>query len=307
MKKITIKNAHAHNLKNLDLSIPRNQLIVITGPSGSGKSSLAFDTIYQEGQRRYLESLVSFGKSFMPPTMAVSVDYIDGLSPTLSLDQKTTSYSKRSTVGSLTEISDFTRMLFAKCAVAYSPFSGKPIIARSVQEITQEICSIKEGSKLYLMANILWKKKGEHKEVFAKCDARGIQQIRVNGEFITLANKIKLPSGKENIVDAVVDRIILDKSKFSRIEKAVLECLRLDPSGVWIFNSTTQSEHYFSTTYYCPDAQVSFPVPTPLIFSYNSNHGACDQCLGLGDIAEISESKIIENSNETIDGQYNFS
>lgn len=306
MNQIEIKCANTHNLKNVSLSIPRNKLVVITGPSGSGKSSLAFDTIYQEGQRRYLESLTSSGAPFMQQMIPVDVEYIKGLSPTLSLDQKSTIANRRSTVGTVTEIYDYLRILFSRCAVAHSPESGRPIVARTENEIVDEICEVAHAHKVMIFYPAIKQQKGAHHEVLTKAEGLGFHTFRINGVFFTSGDTLKINKYDFNDIDIVVDRILVDRSsqeKMERLHKAVKIGLQYGNGNVGLILIDTKEEFLFSSKYFCPIAKKSYPSPHPVMFSYNSPKGQCPNCLGLGTIDVVDENKIIEYTNLSIDDQ----
>lgn len=309
MKYIEIKSAKTHNLKDISLSIPRNKFVVITGPSGSGKSSLAFDTIFQEGQRRYLESLTASGAAFMQQLPAVNVEYIKGLSPTLSLDQKSTIGNRRSTVGTITEIYDYLRILYAKCAIPYSPDSGKEILARSEEEIFDEICLIAEGKKAIILYPAIKQQKGVHNEVITKAESLGFHTFRINGKFFTVEDSFKPDKNSINDIDIVVDRIILESKsteKTKRVRNAINTALKYGNGNLILFILDEKKELNFSTKYYCHTAQKSYPTPHPVMFSFNSPRGQCEKCLGLGFIDTLDSDKILDAPNLSLDEQKNL-
>lgn len=309
MNNIEIKFANTHNLKNISLDIPRNKLVVITGPSGSGKSSLAFDTIFQEGQRRYLESLTASGAPFAQQLPPVNVESIKGLSPTLSLDQKSTITNRRSTVGTITEIYDFLRILFSKCGIAHSPDSGLPIIARSSVEIVEEIIAIADKKKCLIYYPAIKQQKGAHLDVISKAESLGYHHFRINGELYTIEDKIKLDRHAFNDIDVIVDRLVIDKTKekFERIKTSVNAALQYGNGNVGIILPDTKNDFIYSSTYYCPVAQKSYPSPHPVMFSYNSPKGQCKYCLGIGSIEKIDADKIFEVLTLSVFEQPNLS
>lgn len=310
MDKIEIKCANTHNLKNVSLDIPRNKFVVITGPSGSGKSSLAFDTIFQEGQRRYLESLTASGAPFAQQLPPVNVESIKGLSPTLSLDQKSTITNKRSTVGTVTEVYDYIRMLFAKCSIAHSPESGLPINARSSSEIIDEILLVANNKKCLLYYPAIKQQKGAHLDVISKAENLGYHYFRINGMFYSIEDKIKLDRHSFNDIDVIVDRLIIDsksKEKLSRIKSSINNALQLGNGSVGVILLDSNEDILYSSTYYCAVAKKSYPTPHPVIFSYNSPKGQCPNCLGIGKIDSVDIDKIFEVYNLPIFEQPNLS
>ncbi len=310
MKDIEIKAANTHNLKNISLNIPRNKLVVITGPSGSGKSSLAFDTIFQEGQRRYLESLTSSGAPFMQQLPPVDVEYIKGLSPTLSLDQKSTVNNRRSTVGTITEIYDYLRILFARCAIPHSPDSGQPIVARSEDEILEEVLLKAHGKKTVVLYSAIKQQKGAHHEVIAKAESLGFHSFRINGNFFNVDSPFKIDKHTINTIDIVVDRIIPDKNsseKSQRLKNAIHTAIKKGNGNLSAIMLDDNIELEFSTKYYCPVAKKSYPTPHPVMFSFNSPRGQCPECTGLGFIDTLDVDKIIDAPTLSLDEQINLS
>ena len=306
MDHIEIKSANTHNLKNISLNIPRNKLVVITGPSGSGKSSLAFDTIFQEGQRRYLESLTASGAPFMQQLPPVDVEYIRGLSPTPSLDQKSTINNRRSTVGTITEIYDYLRILFAKCAIAHSPESGKAIVARSEEEIFEEVNYQCHGKKTILLYPGIHQQKGAHHEVITKAESLGFSSFRINGKFYNIDDSFKLDKNAFNSIDIVVDKIIPDKDsaeKSLRLKQGIHTAIKYGSGNITLILIEEKKELNFSTKYYCPLAKKSYPTPHPTMYSFNSPKGQCPDCLGLGFIDTLDVDKIIDAPSLSLDEQ----
>ncbi len=306
MNQIEIKSANTHNLKDISLNIPRNKLVVITGPSGSGKSSLAFDTIYQEGQRRYLESLTASGAPFMQQLPPINVEYIKGLSPTLSLDQKSTISNRRSTVGTITEIYDYLRILFAKCAIPHSPESGNPIVARSEDEIVDEIANQCHGKKTVLMYSGIKQQKGAHHEVITKAESLGFHSFRINGKFFNVDDPFKLDKNALNTIDIIVDKIIPDKNsneKMQRLKNGIHAAIKYGYGNISALLIDEKTELNFSTKYYCAVAKKSYPTPHPVMFSFNSPKGQCPKCLGLGFIDTLDADKIIDAPTLSLDEQ----
>ena len=300
---ILIRGARQHNLKNIDVEIPRDQLVVITGLSGSGKSSLAFDTIYAEGQRRYVESLSSYARQFLGQMSKPDVDQIDGLSPAISIDQKSTSHNPRSTVGTVTEIYDYLRLLYSRVGHVHCPKCGRPISRQTVDQMVDTIAKLSDGTRLYLLAPLARGKKGEFQKVFADMKARGYVRMRVDGQMRELSEVIKLEKQKKHTIEVVVDRIILRKSNLKRLADSLELCLELgsglatvaaeEPDG-------TASEQLFSQNFACPDCGVSFEELTARMFSFNSPFGACPACTGLGYSQYIDEKLMIRDENMTL-------
>jgi excinuclease ABC subunit A len=295
MKEIVIENAHAHNLKNVNVSIPRNQFIVVTGPSGSGKSSLIYETLHLESQKRYLEALSSFGKNYFQPPIHTKVSMIRGISPTLAIDQKTTINNKRSTVGTVTEIYDFLRLLFTHLGSAHSPHSKKPLGARDFQSLISQIGKPAKESKVTIIAPMILSQKGEHKEIIDRMvNKYGMQTIIIDGKSYESDKLPKIDKNKYHDVYGVLDRISFDTSKMDRIEKSVQTALGLaDQSVIVVIDGKA---NFYSLNYYCPDGKVNYPKLQPRLFSYNSPLGSCKECEGIGEVLKIDETTIIKNS-----------
>jgi len=280
MDKIQVTKAKVHNLKNIDVTIPRHSLTVITGPSGSGKSSLAFDTIYAEGQRRYIESLSSYARQFIGQVEAPEVESITGLSPAIAIDQKSTTKNPRSTVGTITEIYDYLRLLYARLGEAHCPETGEKVAKQSPQQIIEQVLKFKEGSKLQLLSPVIRNKKGEHKEELAKYLSMGFSRIRLNGEMLTLDEKISIQKAKFNNIDIVVDRLVLKEGIRSRLSDSIEHALKL--SDGYLVVLADEKEHFFSEKNYSFKTGKSYPDLEPRLFSFNSPLGACPDCNGLG-------------------------
>ena len=280
-KKIIVKGAREHNLKNIDVEIPRDKLVVFTGLSGSGKSSLAFDTIYAEGQRRYIESLSSYARQFLGQMDKPDVDYIEGLSPAISIDQKTTSKNPRSTVGTVTEIYDYIRLLFARIGVPHCPICGRVIAAQSIDQIVENVLKLDEGTKFQIMAPIVRGRKGEHQKEFENARKSGFVRVRVDGETYNLSDKISLDKNKKHNVEIVVDRLVMKDGIRSRIADSV-EAACKNASGNVLIDVIGSQEMLFSQNYACPEHGVSIEELSPRMFSFNSPFGACEECDGLG-------------------------
>ncbi len=301
---ISIKGAREHNLKNIDLDIPRNKLVVITGLSGSGKSSLAFDTLYAEGQRRYVESLSSYARQFLGLMEKPDVDQIEGLSPAISIDQKSATSNPRSTVGTVTEIYDYLRLLFARIGAVHCPECGRLITSQTVPEIVDQILKEKEGSKLMILSPVVRGEKGEHRQVIEKVRKDGFVRIRVNGTILNINDKINIDKNKRNNIDIVVDRIVLedkgdDQIRF-RLSDSVETALRCSEGIVAVYNVDEKKEKVFSENFACARCGISIPELSPRSFSFNSPHGACPRCTGLGIKLEVDEDLVIPNPRLTI-------
>ena len=290
--KIIIKGARENNLKNVDLEIPKNSLVVMTGVSGSGKSSLAFDTIYAEGQRRYVESLSAYARQFMGGSKKPDVDSIEGLSPSISIDQKTTNNNPRSTVATVTEIYDYLRLLFARVGTPYCPNHKEPIIHQSIEEMTDKVMAFDEGTKLEIMAPVVHGKKGTHQDLIDNLRKDGYTRIRINGEVKSLDEDITLEKNVKDNIDVVVDRIVLHKDERSRVFESIENSCKL-ANGLVIINVLGDKEYLFSENYACVKCDYSLPELEPRMFSFNNPFGACPECKGLGFKSAISEELLI--------------
>jgi excinuclease ABC subunit A len=295
---IQVIGARQHNLKNLNVNIPKNKLVVITGVSGSGKSSLAFDTIFAEGQRRYIESLSSYARQFLGQLDKPDVEEIKGLSPAIAIDQKSTSHNPRSTVGTVTEIYDYFRLLFSRTGTPHCPVCDTKIEAQTIDQIIDSIMLLEEGRKILILAPLLQGKKGEHQNLFSSLKADGFMRIRINGTLYTLEEAIKLDKNKKHDIDLVVDRIIIKDSARSRITDSVSLALNKGEGKVIIqelFDDESSKDHLFSELYSCPNGHGSIPELDPKLFSFNTPHGACSHCSGLGVEFDFSAELIIPN------------
>ena len=302
--KITIKGARQHNLKNIDIELPKNEFIVITGVSGSGKSSLAFDTIYSEGQRRYVESLSAYARQFIGQMNKPEVDSIEGLSPAISIEQKTTNRNPRSTVGTITEVYDYLRLLFAHIGIAHCPICHTAVEKQSVDEIVESIMSkFDEGSKIILLSPVVKDKKGTHKNIFLNLFKKGFVRARVHGEVLYLEDEIELDKNKKHNIEVVVDRLVLkkdDKDFESRLTQSIEAAIELS-NGKLIVNDG-KTDYLYSENYSCPNHEdVSIPELNPRLFSFNAPYGACPECKGLGKKLEVDENKLIENPELSIE------
>ncbi len=298
-KNIFIKGAREHNLKNIDLVLPRDRLIVFTGLSGSGKSSLAFDTIYAEGQRRYVESLSSYARQFLGQMEKPDVDFIDGLSPAISIDQKTTSKNPRSTVGTITEVYDYLRLLFARIGVPHCTVCGREIKPQTVDMIVDRIMSFEEGTKFQLLAPIARGKKGEFVKELEQVRKGGFVRVRIDGIIYDLSESIKLEKNKKHNIEVVVDRLVMKETIRSRLADSVETATALS-GGLLLVERIGVDEQLFSLNYACPEHGVSFDELTPRMFSFNNPFGACKKCSGLGVFMKISEKNVIPDPSLTI-------
>ena len=301
---IHVKGAREHNLKNIEITVPRDKLVVITGVSGSGKSSLAFDTIYAEGQRRYVESLSAYARQFLGRMDKPDVDYIEGLSPAISIDQKGVSHNPRSTVGTVTEIYDYLRLLFARVGVPHCPKCDSPVSRQTVSQIVDAIMSLPEGSRITLMAPKIRRKKGEHKDVFEAARRAGFVRIRVNGEIRMLdeTDNLDLNKNKWHYIELVVDRLIVrPETELARVAESVETCLREAEGVVEVLRESSEGGEsetlVFSEQFACAKCNVSLPEIEPRTFSFNSPHGACSECTGLGYKLAVDPDLVIPNKN----------
>lgn len=297
--KIIVRGAKEHNLKNINVEIPRNKLVVITGLSGSGKSSLAFDTIYAEGQRRYVESLSSYARMFLGQMDKPNVESIEGLSPAISIDQKTTSKNPRSTVGTVTEIYDYLRLLYARIGVPHCTVCGKEIRQQTVDQIVDKIMAYDEGTKIQLMAPVVRGRKGEHAKVLDNARKSGFVRVRADGIIYDLSEKIPLEKNKKHNIDIVVDRLVIKPEIMSRLSDSIETASKLS-GGLVVVNISGDEDVTFSQKYACPEHGVSIDDLSPRMFSFNNPFGACPKCTGLGVFLKIDESKIIPDRSKSI-------
>ena len=297
---IIIQGARQHNLKNISLKIPRNKLVVITGLSGSGKSSLAFDTIYAEGQRRYVESLSAYARQFLGQMDKPDVDYIGGLSPAISIDQKTTSRNPRSTVGTVTEIYDYLRLLFARIGVPHCPKCGKVIERQSPQQIADKVLELPEGTKFMILAPVIWGRKGEHKNILENIRRQGYMRVKVDNQLYTLDEEIILDKKKKHFISVVVDRLVSRPTLGSRLTDSLETALQLGNGtvSVEVIGGETQ---VYSEKFACPDCGISLPEIEPRLFSFNAPYGACPDCMGLGQHMEFDPDLIIPDKSKPFD------
>jgi len=301
LDKILIKGARVHNLKNIDVEIPRDKFVVITGLSGSGKSSLAFDTIYAEGQRRYVESLSAYARQFLGQMDKPEVDYIEGLSPAISIDQKTTSHNPRSTVGTVTEIYDYLRLLYARIGRPHCPRCGKLITRQAVEQMVDRLASLPEGTRLQILSPAVRGKKGEHVKVIEDIRRNGFVRVRVDGEVLDTSGEIKLDKNKKHTIELVVDRIIV-RPGFERRLADSLETALKQGGGLAVAVVGGTEEITFSENFACVDCGISIMEITPRLFSFNSPYGACPECTGLGFKKEIDPDLVIPDRRKSIAG-----
>ena len=292
-KNIFIKGAREHNLKNIDIEIPRDELIVFTGLSGSGKSSLAFDTIYAEGQRRYVESLSSYARQFLGQMEKPDVDYIEGLSPAISIDQKTTSKNPRSTVGTVTEIYDYLRLLYARIGVPHCPICGREIKQQTVDQIVDQVLRMEEGTKIQVLAPVVRARKGEHVKEFEAARKGGFVRVRVDGILYDLSETIKLKKNNKHTIEIVVDRLVIKPGIHSRLADSIETAASL--AGGIVVISTPEKDYTFSQNYACPEHGARIEELTPRMFSFNNPYGACPKCTGLGVFMKIDPDLVLPN------------
>ena len=298
-KNIFVKGAREHNLKNVDVEIPRDQLVVFTGLSGSGKSSLAFDTIYAEGQRRYVESLSSYARQFLGQMEKPDVDYIEGLSPAISIDQKTTSKNPRSTVGTVTEIYDYLRLLYARIGIPHCPVCGKEIKQQTIDQIVDQVMALPDGSKIMVLAPVIRGRKGEHVKEFEAARKSGYVRVRVDGLIYDLSETIKLEKNKKHTIEIVVDRLVIKPEIRSRLSDSIETASSLT-GGLTIINIVDERDVTFSQNYACPEHGISIDELTPRMFSFNNPFGACKKCTGLGVFMKVDPDLVIPNKDLSI-------
>ena len=297
--KIVIKGAKEHNLKNINIEIPRDKLVVITGLSGSGKSSLAFDTLYAEGQRRYVESLSSYARQFLGLMEKPDVESIEGLSPAISIDQKTTSKNPRSTVGTVTEIYDYMRLLYARIGQPYCPHCGKKIEKQTIDQIVDNVMKIKEGTRIQILAPVVRSRKGEYTKLLEDLQKEGFARVKIDGENYELTDEIKLDKNKKHEIEIVVDRLVIKKDIISRLTESIEIALK-HADNLVLIDIIGEKPILYSCNYACPDCGFSFPELTPRMFSFNNPYGACPKCLGIGYLMKMDEDLIIPDKNKTL-------
>ena len=297
--KIIIKGARMHNLKNIDLEIPRDKLVVFTGLSGSGKSSLAFDTIFADGQRRYVESLSSYARMFLGQMEKPDVDYIEGLSPAISIDQKTTSKNPRSTVGTVTEIYDYLRLLYARIGVVHCPVCGREISKQTVDQIVDKVMCLEEGSRFMVMAPVVRARKGEHQKELDSARRSGFARVRIDGSIYDLSEEIKLDKNKKHTIEIIVDRLVMKGGVKTRLSDSIETSASL-AEGLTVISVNDGKEMLFSQNFACPDHNVSIEELEPHMFSFNNPSGACPKCTGLGTFMKVDTNLIVPNKSLSI-------
>ena len=299
MDKIIIKGAKEHNLKNINIEIPKNKLVVITGLSGSGKSSLAFDTLYAEGQRRYVESLSSYARQFLGIMDKPKVESIEGLSPAISIDQKTTSKNPRSTVGTVTEIYDYLRLLYARVGTPYCPNCGIKIEKQSIDQIVDDIMKLEQGTKIQILGPVVREKKGEYKKIFEEYQKEGYVRARVDGETVELSDDIELDRKKKHTIEIIIDRLVIKEDIRARLTESVETALRI-ANNLVIVDVVGGEEKLYSANYACPKCGFSIEELTPRMFSFNNPMGACPECTGIGYLQKMDEDLLVPDKEATL-------
>ena len=299
MDKIIIKSAKEHNLKNINIEIPKNKLVVITGLSGSGKSSLAFDTLYAEGQRRYVESLSSYARQFLGIMDKPKVESIEGLSPAISIDQKTTSKNPRSTVGTVTEIYDYLRLLYARVGTPYCPNCGIKIEKQSIDQIVDDIMKLEQGTKIQILGPVVREKKGEYKKIFEEYQKEGYVRARVDGETVELSDDIELDRKKKHTIEIIIDRLVIKEDIRARLTESVETALRI-ANNLVIVDVVGDEEKLYSANYACPKCGFSIEELTPRMFSFNNPMGACPECTGIGYLQKMDEDLLVPDKEATL-------
>ncbi|HEY9568736.1 MAG TPA: excinuclease ABC subunit A, partial [Thalassobaculum sp.] len=302
LRHIRVRGAREHNLKNVDVDLPRNALSVLTGLSGSGKSSLAFDTIYAEGQRRYVESLSAYARQFLELMQKPDVDLIEGLSPAISIEQKTTSRNPRSTVGTVTEIYDYLRLLYARIGIPYSPATGLPIESQTVSQMVDRILDLPEGTRLYLLAPIARGKKGEFRKELADLRKRGFQRVRIDGALIEIEEAPALDKKRKHDIEVVVDRLVVREGIQTRLADSIETALGLSDGLLFADDADGGTRHTFSAKFACPVSGFTIDEIEPRLFSFNNPFGACPACDGLGTTMFFDPDLVIPNPTLSLRG-----
>ncbi|HKC18385.1 MAG TPA: excinuclease ABC subunit UvrA, partial [Candidatus Dormibacteraeota bacterium] len=298
--KITIRGAREHNLKDVSLSIPRDRLVVFTGLSGSGKSSLAFDTIYAEGQRRYVESLSAYARQFLGQMEKPDVDMIEGLSPAISIDQKGTSRNPRSTVGTVTEVYDYLRLLYARIGHPHCPICGREITKQTVDQIADQVEKLPQGTRLLILGPVVRGRKGEYRSLLEDIRRQGFVRVRVDGAQYSLDDKIPLEKNKKHDIEVVVDRVVIGPDQRTRLVDSLETATRMGVGRVIVHDVGAKEDTAYSQDYACPVDGISVPEPEPRNFSFNSPHGACPTCTGLGSQLVVDPELVIPDSSLTL-------
>ena len=299
-KSIVIRGARVNNLKNIDIDIPRDKLVILTGLSGSGKSSLAFDTIYAEGHRRFVESLSSYARQFLGQMDKPDVDLIEGLSPAISIDQKTTSKNPRSTVGTVTEIYDYLRLLYARIGTPHCPICGKEIKRQSTDTIIDSVMELPEGERFMVLAPVVRAQKGMHEKIFTSAKKSGYVRVRVDGNIYDLSEEINLDKNKKHNIDVIVDRLVMRSDIRSRLSDSIENALKLADGHLTVTTvprSGEPLEFEFSQSYACEEHKISFGELEPRMFSFNNPAGACPCCAGIGDMRRVAVDSLIADTN----------
>ena len=297
---IEVYGARVHNLKNIDVRIPREKLVVVTGLSGSGKSSLAFDTIYAEGQRRYIETFSAYARQFLGGLERPDVDKIEGLSPVISIEQKTTNKSPRSTVGTITEIYDFLRLLYARASDAYSYNTGEKMVSYSDDQINELISKDFQEKRVIILAPLIKSRKGHYRELFEQISKQGFLRVRVDGEIVEIEKGMRLDRYKTHDIEVVIDRLVVNSESKKRLEESIKTALYSGNNIMMVLDADDPKPRYFSRELMCPTSGIAYPNPEPNTFSFNSPKGACNTCNGLGITNEININKVIPNNSISI-------
>ncbi|MFH0822593.1 MAG: excinuclease ABC subunit UvrA, partial [Pseudomonadota bacterium] len=299
VRDIIIRGAREHNLKNIDLDIPRDKLVVITGLSGSGKSTLAFDTIYAEGQRRYVESLSAYARQFLEIMDKPDVDLIEGLSPAISIEQKTTSKNPRSTVGTVTEIYDYLRLLYARCGIPHCWECGRPITSMTIQQMVDQVMELPPGSRIHLLSPIVSGRKGEYQKDLQNLAREGFVRVKIDGEMRDLSDEIKLDKNKKHTIEVVVDRLVIKEGIEKRLADSMEMSVRMG-RGISMVEDQDGNVHLFSENFACPEHGVSIGEMAPRLFSFNNPFGACETCSGLGSLIRFDPELVIPDRNLSV-------
>lgn len=300
LTKLSVYGAREHNLKDVTVTMPRDSLIVITGLSGSGKSSLAFDTIYAEGQRRYVESLSAYARQFLELMQKPDVDYIEGLSPAISIEQKTTSRNPRSTVGTVTEIHDYMRLLWARIGIPYSPATGLPISSQTVSQMVDQVMEMGEGTRLYLLAPIVRGRKGEYRKELKELRGKGFQRVKIDGKIYEIEETPDLDKKRKHDIAVVVDRLVVRDDIKTRLADSIETALSMTEGLVIAENADTGEETIFSENFACPVSGFTIEEIEPRLFSFNNPHGACPKCDGLGSQYYFDEDLVIPDKSKSL-------